>query len=134
MKRSLYNNSRSYISVPFAVYGTDATTTGTAVDLLWWRSAMVVVVTGTITDGTHTVEVQHSDAAGSGFTAVDSSELQGTEPAIVGSNDNAVFEIGYLGSKRYLQVVVTSASTTSGGLLGAYILLGQPRRAPIARS
>lgn len=133
MKMSPYSTMRTYISVPFAAYATNVVTTGGAVDLLWWRSAVVQVLTGTITDGTYTVEVQHSDASGSGFTAVDTSELQGPEPAIVAANDNAVFEIGYLGSKRYLKVVVTATGTTSGGVLGACVLVGSPRRAPITR-
>lgn len=117
---------------------TDGTVPGTAVDReedsSGFQSAMVVVHTGTITDGTHTIEVQDSDAAGSGFAAVDSSYLQGTEPAIVAANDNVVYEIGYLGPKRYLKAVVVTTGASTGGIFGATVILGDPQDAPVVRN
>jgi len=119
---------------------TNGTVNGTAVDL-WSNSvgrqkfggALVVVQTGTITDGTHTVEVQESDD-NSSFTAVADADLQGTEPAIGAANDNVVYEIGYRGSKRYLRAAVVTSGATSGGTFGAVLILGLPRRLPVAHS
>lgn len=114
-----------------------ASANGTAVDRdedsLMYQDALVVVTCGTITDGTHTIEVQDS-ADNSTWAAVADSFLQGTEPAIGGSDDNGTFEIGYLGDKRYLRVVVTAAGTTTGGVYGAAVVLSNPRIAPVVRN
>ena len=109
MRTTVYNNVLVQLSVTIA-NRTNGTVNGTAVDL-WSNSvgrqkfggALVIVQTGTITDGTHTVEVQESDD-NSSFAAVADADLQGTEPAIGAANDNVVYEIGYRGSKRYIRI------------------------------
>ncbi|MEV4173988.1 hypothetical protein [Nonomuraea sp. NPDC049709] len=98
-----------------------------------FQAALVLVTAGTITDGTHTIEVQDSDD-GTNFTAVADAFLQGTEPAIVAADDNKDYAIGYLGLKRYLRVAVTTAGATTGGLFGAAVLLGSPAVAPVVRN
>jgi hypothetical protein len=139
VRTTLYNQVLTVQSITQA-NRTNGTVNGTSTDLLMnavgrqtFRSALVIVQTGTITDGTHTVEVQESDD-NSSFTAVADADLQGTEPAVVAANDNVVFEIGYRGSKRYLRVVCVASGTTTGGTLGAVIVLGLPRRYPVAHS
>lgn len=139
MRTTVYNNVLTMQSVT-AANRTNGTVNGTATDL-WsnsvarqkFNSAMVIVQTGTITDGTHTVEVQESDD-NSTFTAVADADLQGTEPAIASTNDNVIYEIGYRGSKRYLRVAVVTTGATTGGTFGAVIVLGIPRRLPVAHS
>ncbi|MFD3483786.1 hypothetical protein [Streptomyces sp. NPDC058665] len=114
-----------------------ATATGTAVDRnedgSMYQDALIVVSTGVITDGTHTIEVQDS-ADNSSYAAVASEFLQGTEPAIVAANDNTTYELGYLGRKRYLRVVSTVAGATDGGALAALVVLSGPRVAPVVRN
>ncbi|MFF1960998.1 hypothetical protein ACFVWX_28990 [Streptomyces sp. NPDC058220] len=114
-----------------------ATATGTGVDRnedgRMFQDALVVVTTGVVTDGTHTIEVQDSDD-NSAYTAVASEFLQGTEPAIVAADDNATFELGYLGRRRYLRVVSTVVGATSGGALAALVVLSDPRVAPVVRN
>lgn len=107
-----------------------ATANGTGVDTAGYESAMVVVSTGTITDGTHTIEVQES-ADNATFTAVADADLQGTEPAIVAADDNKIFRIGYKGSKRYLRAVVTVSGATTGGVYGANVVRGDNRHQPV---
>ncbi|WP_329311704.1 hypothetical protein [Streptomyces sp. NBC_01262] len=111
-----------------------ASANGTGVDRntsgMMCQDAMIVVHTGTITDGTHTVEVQDSDD-NTTFAAVADAYLQGTEPAIVAADDNKLFIIGYKGPKRYLRVAVTAAGTTTGGVYGATVVLADPRVAPV---
>lgn len=136
-RRSVYTNVTARQSIAPAVHS--ATVTGTAVDRNvgadMHRTAMVVVSTGVITDGTHTIEVQESDASASGFTAVAAADLQGAEPAVVAADDSKVFFIGYTGSKRYLRVVSTvSGSPATGGAYGALVLLGEPRRGPVSHT
>jgi len=139
MKTTVYNNVLAFQSVT-AANRTNGTVNGTSVNL-WshtvgrqkFGGAAVLVQTGTITDGTHTVEVQHSDD-NSSFTAVADADLQGSEPAIGSANDNVIFEIGYMGTKQYLRVAVVTSGATTGGTFGAVLLLGQPRRLPVAHS
>lgn len=136
MRRSVYTNVTPRASLVVAAR-TNGTVNGSSVDRNiggdMHRSAMVVIHTGTVTDGTHTIEVQDSDD-GSSFTAVADQYLQGTEPAIGGSDDNALFVIGYIGTRRYLRVSVTTSGATSGGTYGAVILLGEPRRGPVSHT
>lgn len=114
-----------------------ASSNGTGVDRATngslFQDAMVVVHTGVITDGTHTIEVQESDD-NTNFTAVATSELQGVELTIVAADDNKLFVIGYKGQKRYLRAALTAAGTTSGGTLGAQVLLANPRVAPVVHA
>lgn len=140
MRTTVYSNALVQQSVTQAGLRTNGTVNGTAVDL-WsnpvgrqqFKSALIVVQTGTITDGTHTVEVQDSDD-NSTFTAAADADLQGTEPAIAEANDNTVYEIGYHGVRRYLRVSVVTTGATLGGTFGAVIVLGFPRRYPVKHS
>ncbi|MEV8043562.1 hypothetical protein AB0P02_06875 [Streptomyces griseoluteus] len=136
MRQSLYTVARAKLTLPVALR-TNGTVNGTTVDLHEnkdaARSAMLVVHTGTITDGSHAITLQESDN-GSAWSTVGSTDLQGTAPTIAATDDDAVFELGYVGAKRYLRAVVVTSGATTGGTLGATILRAFPRRTPIAHS
>lgn len=125
--QDLYNEISVAQSLPPAAR--TASATGTAVDLANFDAAVVVVETGTVSDGTHTIEIQES-ADNSTFAAVDDAELQGTEPAIGPADDNKVYEIGYLGTKRYIRVAVNVAGATTGGVYAAHVVRGRARKMP----
>ncbi|MFD9192990.1 hypothetical protein ACFWCA_32850 [Streptomyces phaeochromogenes] len=137
MRSSLYNVALAKVTLaPAAVRA--ATATGVTVDRMTdeggFRSALVLVNTGVVTDGTHTVVVQDSPD-NTNWTAVADEFLQGAEPAITSSNDERVYEIGYTGHQRYLRVVVNvTGSPATGGFYDALILLGWPRRMPPSRA
>lgn len=125
----LYNNLSAATTLAPAVRTESAN--GTGVDLQGYEGALVIVQAGTVTDGTHTIEVQES-IDNSTFTAVSDGDLQGTEPAITSSNDEAVYEIGYRGTKRYIRAVVTvTGSPSTGGVYGALVVRGNPRKYPV---
>jgi hypothetical protein len=129
MNRDLYNNVDAVQSL--APAGRTATANGTGVDLSGYLSAMAEITLGTWTDGTHTFEVQESDD-NSTYTAVADADLQGTEPVMdAADEDLTIHRIGYLGTKRYLRVIATVASATTGAVYGANILRGHPRHAPV---
>ncbi|HXF35860.1 MAG TPA: hypothetical protein VNO17_01595 [Actinomycetota bacterium] len=107
-----------------------ASAQGAAVDLKGFHSALVLIDVGTWTDGTHTFELQESDD-GVTWAAVTDADLQGTEPVVNDAADDlTVYELGYLGSKRYLRVAVSVAGATSGAVYGASIVRGHPADAP----
>lgn len=136
MRWSLYNNSRAIQSL-LPVARTNGTANGTSVDLNQnldaSRSAMLVVSTGAITDGSHAITLQES-SDNSAWSTVAAVDLQGTPPTITATDDNKVFEVGYLGSKRYLRAVATTSGATSGGIFDALILRGFVRRPPISHA
>lgn len=107
-----------------------ATTTGTGVDLAGYRSAAVIVHAGVVTDGTFTPSLEESDSSGTGYTAVAAGDLDGTFAAITSATDLNVQEVGYLGSKRYIRVVLTETVASTGGLITATVVRGNPVTAP----
>ncbi|WP_314411368.1 hypothetical protein [Streptomyces sp. DSM 40484] len=129
--RDAYSNIT--VRETLAIATRTASVNGTGVDRYAsgaaYQDAMIVVHTGTITDGTHAVDVQDSDD-NSTFGSVAAAQLQGSEPSVVAADDNKVFVVGYKGSKRYLRVAIAASGTTSGGVYGATIVLSNPRVAP----
>jgi hypothetical protein len=101
--------------------GTDSTT-----------SALLVVFTAAITDGSHAITVQVSDD-GSVWSAAATEHLQGSLPTITSTDDDRLFEIGYTGPRRYLRVVATTTGATTGGVFGAVAILGGAGQAPVQR-
>ncbi|MGW0169555.1 hypothetical protein ACWDWT_30920 [Streptomyces sp. NPDC003343] len=140
MKRSVYNHVRAKASL--AIAARTASTNGAAVDRQlsgasgsneWFASAMLVVHTGAITDGTHAITLEVSDD-NSSWAAAPAADLQGSLPSIASTDDDKLYEVGYIGTKRYLRAVTTPTGTTTGGVYGATILLGFPNTLPVSRS
>ncbi|MFJ8163818.1 hypothetical protein ACIRBY_23225 [Streptomyces sp. NPDC096136] len=130
---STYNNTSFQRSLSPAAR-TDGTANGVAVDRAvngGMQDAVVLISTGTITDGSHAVAIQDSDDGSTGWAPVAAAQLQGSPPTIVAVNDDTVFEVGVLASRRYLRVVVVTSTSTTGGMLAAGVLLGSPRYAPV---
>ncbi len=111
----------------------NGTVNGVAVDRAvngGMQDAVVIVSTGTITDGSHAVAVQDSADGSTDWTAVAAAQLTGAAPTIVAANDDTVFEVGVRSTRRYVRATVTTTSATSGGAIGVLVALGQPRFAP----
>lgn len=107
------------------------TATGSAADLRGYDAAVVVVSFGAVTDGTHTPSLQHS-VDGTTYTACASTDLDGSFTAATNANStaNTVQQVGYIGTQRYLQVVLTTTGATTGAVSAATIIAGCPRNAP----
>jgi hypothetical protein len=136
MRQSLYNVARAKATLAIALR-TNGTVNGSTVDLNEnkdaSRSAMLIVHTGTITDGSHAVILQESDD-NSAWNTVAAADLQGPAPTVTSTDDDVLFELGYKGSKRYLRASVTTSGATTGGTFGATIVRAFTRRTPIAHS
>ncbi len=136
--RTLYSEARAIKALAYAVRNSNAATNGIAIDLAEYgnnaRDVTFVLFTATITDGTHTVTLEESDASGSGWGAVDSFRVQGSLPAIVAADDNMVFQFGARPTKRYVRIVVTDAGSTSGGASATIALVGHGSNNPVARA
>ena len=102
-----------------------SSTNGAAVDLQGYESALVLVHCGALTDGTHTPSVEHSDASGSGYTAVAAADLIGS---LVACTANGIQSVSYIGSKRYIRVVLTVAGApATGAIVEAMVARGNER-------
>ena len=111
----------------------NGTATGSTVDLRGYDGAVIVVAFGAYTDGTHTPSVLQSVDGVTFIPCVFGTDLDAsTNLAAVSSSAgaNTVQQIGYIGSLRYLQVVMTTTGATSGALSTAHVVAGYPRNAP----
>jgi hypothetical protein len=109
---------------------TNGTATGTAVDLIGYDAAVVTVSFGTWTDGTHTPSLNHS-MDGTTYNAAAASDLLGTFGAVSGTaGSNTLQQVGYIGTQRFLKVVMTTNGATTGALSQANVIAGYPHNAP----
>lgn len=138
MRETLYTKTLARVALLPAVR-TNATVNGTTVDTSIFgndfRVALFVVYTGTITDGSHAITVQDS-ADGSSWATADSSLIQGSLPTIVSTDDDKVFEFGYVvsGARAFVRLVATTSGATTGGNFGAVALLSEGSVSPVIRS
>lgn len=124
METPLYDSvvTRRSISPAVRVNGT---VNGAAVNLgtTGADSAIVVVLTGTITDGSHAVTIEDSADGSTGWAAVPAGQIRGTLPTIISTDDDTQFEVGITPSKQYLRVVVVTTGATTGGAFAAAVVV-----------
>lgn len=103
------------------------TTNGDAIDLAQnnsnFRDVLFIITSGTLTDGTYTASVEESDASGSGYAAIGSHRLVTAAPSFEATDDNTVKSVACRPTKRYVRVVITAATATTGGVLSAVAVL-----------
>lgn len=125
--RDLIHNTSVALSLSPAARAASAS--GNAVDLRGYDAAVISVFFGAYTDGTHTPSVQHS-MDGSTFTAAATSDLDGSLSAVSSAGGaGSVQSVGYIGSQRYVRVVMTVSGATTGALSAACVTAGYPSNA-----
>lgn len=135
MRRSAYGHN-TYVATLDPGAAVTASDDGASVDRMQgqnaYRSAMLVVHVGTVTDGTHAFKIQVSDN-NSDWADAPASDLEGSAISVTSANDEAVYTRGYNGPARYMRGVVTvSGSPETGGVYSAGFVLSDPRRTPRA--
>lgn len=110
-----------------------ASANGADTDLQGYHSAMAIVEFGVWTDGTHTPKLQESAVGGgSGYSDVAASDLQGAFTAVSSAGgNNTVQRVGYIGSQRFIRLVMTCAGTTTGALSAGSIVRSHADLAPL---
>lgn len=128
MRDSMYDDTTARPSLNIGLR-TNGTVSGTAVDLVgtanFFRAAMLIVIAGAVTDGSHQVSLEVSDTGVGGWTAAPAAHVQGTIAAITTANANTVQRLAYDGPARYLRASVTTSGATTGGQTGALVLLSR---------
>jgi hypothetical protein len=110
-----------------------------SVDLQFYEGALIIVASGTITDGTlYTFELKES-TDDSTFTAVADADMVAggpastdVEPSFAAADDNHVHWFYYKGECRYIRVdlsTVTGSPSTGGHFIGI-VVKQAPRHAP----
>lgn len=113
-----------------------ATTTGADIDTAGYDSCAIFYEIGVVTDGTHTPKLQSAPDNGSGspgsYADCAASELEGNGLAAVTSSSggSSVQKVGYIGSNRWVHIVVTRSGTTTGAVDGATAVLGRGLHLP----
>lgn len=123
----LYDNALVVPALAPVAARTDGTVNGLTIDRKQgrtvYRSVMFAIMSGTVTDGTHTVNVQDSPN-GTDWTNVADGLLQGTKPVIDDEGGSSSFNIGYRGHRRYVRLQLITATATTGGFVDAVAVLG----------
>ena len=109
--------------------------TGVGVDLQGYESAMAVLHFGdsgdTLSGSVYwTPTLEESDTLGSGYTTVAAADMVSNGFSVVDapSEDQVVQTVSYVGSKRYIRVLVTATGThTNGTPLSAVVVRGRAR-------
>ncbi len=108
-----------------------ATATGSAIDLAGFQSALVIVNTGAIVSaGDFAVSIEESDTTTSeDFEAAAAADVLGTVPATLEAA--SVYKLAYVGTKRYIRIVLTKAGGTSLAA-GIVVAKGHALTGPVA--
>lgn len=124
--KDLDKSINSTISLAPAARSANTTVNGTGVDLAGFERTAVLFIVGTVTDGTHTPKLQESDD-NSSFSDVAAGDQSGTLAALASTTTQ---EVGYLGAKRYIRAVLTTAGATTGAVSCAQVIRSGGRTLP----
>lgn len=127
--------------------------TGQTIDLAPYNGAMVYIIAGTWTDGTHTFTIQEAPDNGSGspgawsnvattdlitWTATSATvftpvKVGNAQPAAISSAATAINQrVGYIGGMRFIRVNLAVAGATTGAQYDVVVEAGEPRLMPAA--
>ena len=107
-----------------------AAITGSGVDLAGYEGATIFVNVGTRTDSSFTFVLKESDD-NSTYSAVAAGDILGSQPTVSGAS-NAIYQFGYIGSKRYIRADATfkAGGASAGASISALIVRGFKRHEP----
>ncbi|MEM7522569.1 MAG: hypothetical protein AAF360_02185 [Pseudomonadota bacterium] len=128
----LHHEVQGVPALATATISSNTTTIGIEVDTANFHALEFFVQSGTVTDGDFALSIQESDVSGSGYTAASMEETLGAGTAFAAGDDGLVKRIGYIGKKRYAQLVITSTGVSSGGAFSAVGVLGSAFNQPVS--
>jgi hypothetical protein len=129
-RKDLYQELAAATSLTPAARSANTAVNGTGVDLQNYGGNVVLIVAGTITDGTHAFKIQDS-ADNSSFADAAAADVVGSLTSFTSATTaGTVREASYIGAARYIRVVATTSGATTGGLFSAVVVRGRPRTLP----
>lgn len=137
MRKSVYTRNKCVRALNHTAVSGNGNSDGASIDLdqsgADYRTIMFVLLVGTRTDGTYTAVPQESADGSTGWTNVPADRLQGSAALAAA---NAVGEVGVIpdpSNSPFLRLRVTAASVTTGGIVSAVAVLGEPSSYPVPR-
>ena len=116
--RDLVNNE--VFGVSLAPSARTANTNGTGIDLITGDGlCSAIIVSGTITDGGHTIAIQESDASGGTYSAVTPVQT------IIATTNNTYQVVSFQRTKRYVRATTTVTGSPSTGGIYSVLLAEQ---------
>jgi hypothetical protein len=134
--RDLFNNINLRPAFPPVAAVTDNTAqVSTILDTFGFGSAVLALITGTLTDADATFAVtltESNDPAMAGATAVAAGELNGTLAltSFTFADDVKCRKLGYNGIRRYVQATITPSANTGNLFVSGAWILGHPVSSP----
>ena len=129
MPRDLRSRLSSQISL--APAARTAAANGSIIDRQGFDGVYALLAFGTWTDGTHTPALLES-ADGVTFTAPAAADLLGSFAAVgSAAGNNTIQQVSYIGSARYLRLVVTVTGATAGATSTGLIVRGYSSQQPV---
>jgi len=148
MQRDLHNNIATPECIPSQTVGTTGTgRTSSIVDRLGYEGVEFVINYGSIsaTNAVFTPNLQEASATGGPFTSVADIDMLpqanaetgagigATASRVSGVSKNVSKKLGYIGTKRYLKLKVSS-TVTAGANIAADAILHSPTHAPAGKT
>jgi len=140
--KDLYHDLLPVVSINSIVGNNDTEGKGVGVDLQGYEGALVVFNIGqsgdTLSGSVYiTLKIQHCDTDTDGsYEDVAAGDYQGSNQGLVidaAAEDEVVKAIGYTGGKRWVRAIVDFTGTHTNGIpIGATVIKGKPRHAPVA--
>ncbi len=127
----IHHTSEAQIAFANADITTDTTTNGAIIDTKDSTALEFILASGTITDGDYTVSLQHGDDPGLSDTAAVAVEETLGVAVYTDSDSDTAKRLGYIGKKRYVQIEILSANTSTGGTnFSAMALIANAKHQP----
>ncbi|WP_247410309.1 hypothetical protein [Bradyrhizobium sp. 23] len=120
---------------PVAAVVDNTAQVSTILDVYGFGSAVLAVVTGTLTDADATFALtfnESNDPAMAGANAVAATDMTGTTAlaSFTFADDIKCRKIGYIGAKRFIQATITPAANTGNLFVAGIWVQGHPASAP----
>ncbi len=137
--RDLHNNIKVTTVLAPAVIDSDTDTDGAVIDTQGFESLEFALTAGELTDGVYAAEFEESDELAEGGdldggTEVAAEDLLGAAPSFdfeEEADPGATKKVGYIGSKRYVKLIVASTGTDDGGIIGAIAVQSNAHNSPV---
>jgi hypothetical protein len=137
----MHSNVKQKLAINAVALGATGAITGSIIDRAGYGGVEFVIGYGSIvtTGTTVTALLKEGDVTGT-LTSVADADLVGTETLaslaagarVAGTGKEVCKRLGYKGTKRYVQLSLTGAGTTSVGIVWADALMFNPEVAPVA--
>lgn len=133
--KDLHSNIHAVTALEHTTFTANGAAEGAIIDTNGYRSLEFLILSGNLTDGTYTPKLMAGDASdmSDGVEVTAALGLLGTiaGATIASTEDDTVKRLGYVGGRRYVQLVVTGSVITTGGDLSAIAVLGHPWVVPV---